>query len=379
MADATVNEAAIPQGACRLCGGPLRESFSSRLPLAVSSACFPVYRPARVVQCTACRLFQKTDETLVTDYLNYRAFDNDPQADKLIFRAGRPHCTRSQLVADIVASQIGANRRGRVLEVGCQRGAFLSALKAACPGVELHGFDLDPKYKNLIEPICGPGSYHSGELADVEGPFNAGVLIHTLEHIPYPGQVLNAMHRLLAPGGLLVIVVPDVSANPSDFYVIDHTCHFTASVLERALLRSRFLGKPATDLISNEQVAVARSVASVEIPAVSPEVCEGPIVSILQRLESCLRMLPKGPSLVFGTAAIGVLIFGVLGEECLGFVDESPFQIGKEFLGRKVRSTAEIRGQRVILGVAESLALTVGQRLRQLGAEVVNPWELSEQ
>jgi SAM-dependent methyltransferase len=330
------------------------------------------------VQCTVCDLFQKTDETLVADYLNYHVFDDNPSADKLIFRTGQPHRTRSQFVAELLVSKLAANHRKRVLEVGCQRGAFLAALKALAPSFELHGFDLDPSYKNLIEPICGPGSYHSGELADVQGPFDACVLIHTLEHIPYPGRVLDVIHRLLAPGGLLVIVVPDVLASPLDFYVIDHTCHFVAPVLERTLLRSRFVGTPATDLISNEQIALARSAERVEMPTTPLESSEGPILSLLHRLESCLQKLPKGPSLVFGTAVIGVLISSVLGDDCIAFVDESPFQIGKEFLGRKIRSTADLCGERVILGVAESLAPAAAERLRQLGADAVNPWEFSD-
>lgn len=378
MADAVPGQAATVDGQCRICGGRLRETFRSQLPVSVSSACFPVDRSTGIVQCLDCDLFQKTDATLCADYLHYEVFDNDPLADKMIFKTGQPHQTRSQLVADLLLARLEGCRAGRILEVGCQRGAFLSALKARGPGLDLYGFDLDPQYVRLIEPICGAGHYYSGELDDVPGSFDACVLIHTLEHIPYPGRTLQTLHRLLVPGGLLVIVVPDVLASPLDFYVIDHTCHFVAPVLERTLSRAGFAGRPATDIIPNEMVAIARSVTTNAAPTTPLDAFDVPILTLLRRLESCLRRLPKGPAHVFGTAVIGVLVSGILGADCIGFVDESPFQVGKEFLGRMVRSPTELAGQRVVLGVAESLAPAVRLRLEALGAEVVNPWELAE-
>lgn len=365
-------------GKCRVCGESLRDTFRSKLPISVSSACFPVQRPSHIVQCTGCSLFQKTDEALVADYLHYQVFDNDPLADKMLFKTGQPDRTRSQLVADLLLARLGPQRPARVLEIGCQRGAFLSAMKAKAPELELHGYDLDPSYAEIIEPICGPGRYHSNDLADVRGPFDACVLIHTLEHIPYPGKTLEIVHRLLVPGGLLVIVVPDVLASPLDFYVIDHTCHFVAPVLERTLLRAGFEGRPATDVIANEMIAMATARDFTLCPGTPLEEFEGPILSLLHRLENCLQRLPKGPSLVFGTAVIGVLVSGILGDDCIGFVDESPFQVGKEFLGRCIRSPSELRGERVVLGVAESLAPAVSLRLRELGCQVVNPWTLAD-
>lgn len=376
MVKSITNKMHLATERCRVCGGTLVEIFQSVLSTSVSSACLPVNRSTQIVQCTDCGLFQKTDAILLADYINYEVFDNNPLADKIIFDSGRAAKTRSELVAELLIPELGILQGKRVIEIGCQRGAFLSALKVRAPQLELHGYDLDPSYATIIDPICGVGHYHSGNLAEVKGTFDACVLIHTLEHIPRPAQTLEIAKGLLVPGGLLVIVVPDVMASPLDFYVIDHTCHFVAPVLERTLGKAGFIGKALPEIIPNELVTIARSVPAKEIQASSAEGNSASILDMLMRLEFCLRRLPKGQTLVFGTAVIGVLVAGVLGEDCTGFVDESPFQIGKSFLGRTVQSTENLVGKRVTLGIAESLAPMVARRLEKSGAQVINPWSI---
>ncbi len=347
--------------------------FHSRLAFAVSSSCALVPRPARVVGCCGCGLLQKAAEDLATDYLHYELFDNDPAADKIIRRAGYPERTRAQFVADLVVKELGA-QVGRVLEVGCHRGAFLAALKARAPQLELHGFDLNPDYARWIEPICGPGRYHHRNLAEVPGPFAACVLIHTLEHVPAPVEILRTLHGLLAPNGCLVIVVPDIRANPADCYTADHTCHFDATTLRSTLARAGFDAQVETEVIGNELVALGRPLASERFePTGAPTF---PDLSLLERFERGLPRLPERAGYVFGTALIGALVGRYLGDRCLGYADEAPFRQGKTFHGKPVRHPQDLCGETVFLGVAENLARTLTPKLQHWGLEVADPWVL---
>src|SRR5262249_14243792 len=233
---------------------PVKVLFTSTLPISVSSACRPVPRSAQVAQCPRCGLLQKTDQSLLADYRHYDQYDNDPACDKIVRRPGQPDRTRSELVADLLIARSGGNRPRRILDVGCHRGAFLAALRARAPEIELHGFDLDPDYARWIEPICGRGRYHSGALSAVPGGFDACVLIHTLEHVPRPRETLRTVRQLLSTAGLLIVVVPNVAASQSDFYLIDHCSHYTLEVLHHLVGLAGFSGAGDPDVIGIELV-----------------------------------------------------------------------------------------------------------------------------
>jgi len=133
---------------------------------------------------------------------------------------------------------------GRVLDVGCGRGTALAAL--AGRGLEVHGMEIsaaaaegtDPRVRMHIAP----------RLEDVGLPANEFDLVmvwHVLEHLPQPAETLLEIHRLLKPGGRVVVAVPNFSswqarwAGP-DWFHLDpprHLYHFPLAGLKRLLRR----------------------------------------------------------------------------------------------------------------------------------------------
>ena len=109
-------------------------------------------------------------------------------------------------------------QHGRVLDVGCGNGEFLEFLAAQgyeCFGTELTGAALERARR--VERI----SVYEGELLALKlpaGSFDAFVLWHVLEHLRNPREILQEIHRLLKPGGLLCLAFPNCRSLQSTIF-----------------------------------------------------------------------------------------------------------------------------------------------------------------
>ncbi len=100
----------------------------------------------------------------------------------------------------------------RVLDVGCGAGALSKALKAA-GAAWVAGIEGNPEAAE--EARKGLDLVVAGDLRDVALPFAAGefdylVFADVLEHVPEPERALARYLPLLAPGGHVVISVPNM-------------------------------------------------------------------------------------------------------------------------------------------------------------------------
>lgn len=101
----------------------------------------------------------------------------------------------------------------RVLDVGCSTGHMGAALKAV--GHHVTGIELDAvlaaeartRLDRVIEADVEQ-VIRSGQL--VEGPFDCIVCADVLEHLRDPWSVVRWAEDLLAPGGSLVVSVPNI-------------------------------------------------------------------------------------------------------------------------------------------------------------------------
>src|SRR5260370_11523804 len=129
---------------------------------------------------------------------------------------------------------------GRLLEIGCGGGGFLSIMRLL--GWRVCGTDHDPVAAAVAREVVGC-EIHVGTIEDAgfdEGQFDAIVASHVIEHAYDPQSFVSRSGRLLARGGVMTVLTPNFGSLGhkmfgSDWYCLDpprHLCLFTPKSLQ---------------------------------------------------------------------------------------------------------------------------------------------------
>jgi SAM-dependent methyltransferase len=103
-------------------------------------------------------------------------------------------------------------RAGRLLDVGCATGDFVGHM--ASHGWEVQGIEISPQAAQIARERYGV-PVHTGRVAEAgvpEGSLDVVTLWDVIEHLHDPPAELRNLHALLAPGGLLVVTVPNLQS-----------------------------------------------------------------------------------------------------------------------------------------------------------------------
>lgn len=161
---------------------------------------------------------------------------------KLTYDTARlPKTAYPRRLAAHLAHRHFGGRPGRLLDVGCGRGDFLTAFQDA--GFSVAGVDISP-----AAPELAPG--HEVRVADLErdalpfpeGSFDYAFSKSVLEHTRQPVRVLRAALEGLRPGGLAIVMVPAWETGYRGSFYIDHThiTPFTLPSMEDAMTLAGF-------------------------------------------------------------------------------------------------------------------------------------------
>ncbi len=384
-----------PEGSpatCHACGASdLVQIDSFETMPQVTSDCKPWPAGARMHRCPTCGLLQKSiDARWTADvakiYGDYAIYVQSGGAEQVIFVEGpdRPIARSAFVVAELQRRSM-IPPTGRLLDVGCGNGALLRAFSDAAPGWLMVGTELDGRNRAVIEAVQGVEQLHVGPVSTVAGSLDVVTMMHVLEHVVSPEDVLADIRDRLEPGGILVINVPIYLDNPFDLVVADHASHFDLSSLTTLLRRAGFEVELLPDTIPKEIVMVAKiNVGGASAPSESHDgEHEDPALPRLDWLHALkygfALQAQRRPAGIFGSAIAATWTFGALGSEIDFFVDEDPLRAKHQHLGRPIVTPAEIpAGSRVMVPIAPALAAAIAQRGERPGVTYCLPPPLTD-
>jgi len=105
----------------------------------------------------------------------------------------------------------------RLLDIGCGNGDFLVGAREA--GWQVSGVEPDPKAADAarqrgVDVTVGTVDLLAGE----SDCFDAITLSHVIEHVHEPKQLLQAVQRLLKPGGIVYIDTPNIQSHGAELF-----------------------------------------------------------------------------------------------------------------------------------------------------------------
>lgn len=145
--------------------------------------------------------------------------------------------------------QLNLTKTTRILDVGCGTGAYLYPL-----------YELGMTNVHGIDPFAGPIEYPNGYrvektfVQEMDGQWDIILFNHSFEHIPNPLESLEAVTRLLAPGGVCIIRIPTVSSFAwhhyrENWFQLDAPRHLFLHSIKSMTLLGEQAGLPLSDII----------------------------------------------------------------------------------------------------------------------------------
>lgn len=264
-------------------------------------------------------------------------------------------------------------RNGRVVEVGCGKGAFLTKLLTH-PDNRSVGVGFDPTYLGPDEALGGRLRFERAFYGP-DTALSADVVVcrHVIEHVPDPLALLRTVREAcLTENTQVFFETPCVEwifrhHVPWDFFY-EHCSLFTAHCLGLALTRADFRVRE-TRHVFGDQYLWAEAEADVglwpDVPTETAELAFRFAQTERSRLTRWLELLDHGRMLVWGAGAKGVTFCNLAdprAERVVAVVDVNPAKQGKFLAGTG----------HPILSPAEALAL------RPWSVLVLNPNYVAE-
>lgn len=156
-----------------------------------------------LLSCSACG--QLISQCTSTDYWESMKEFNDPKGTLPVSGSEQRSFRRGKGFLDRISKLLGKSpKQIRLLDIGCSSGAFLNT----AVNLEFNAEGIEPAPKAAAAAKASGLNVHQGFLEEAkyaDGRFDAVTLLEVIEHLSQPLELLKEVHRILRPGGVLLI------------------------------------------------------------------------------------------------------------------------------------------------------------------------------
>lgn len=337
---------------CLICGADALAAIEgfAELPR-VTSDCKPWPVGGAMNCCGACGAIQKLPDAkwfgeIEQIYRDYQIYELSGGSEQVIFSEAGVAAPRSKGLVDFIAANAGADRAGKLIDIGCGNGSQLKRLSAVMPRWRLYGSELSDSARASLQTIPNFVELYTDPTREIVERFDVVTMFHALEHMPDPLAALRDAAGLLNEGGRLFVEIPNAAMSPFDLLVADHLLHFSPphlgylasrSGLSISILRDDLVPKEIT-LLAERGVEVRARPA----PAATMEIVRSNVAWLSAMLAEASETAGRARTFgVFGTAISGMWLYGALRDKVSFFVDEDMSRVGNSFEGIPILSPAQ--------------------------------------
>jgi len=307
-----------------------------------------VCRDCGVLQKIVNKQWQKDVTKLYDDYkINHQGYGSEPYIFNSIYGSG----PRAEILLKFLQSELGIQKKGNMLDVGCANGNILRGFNKIFPEWDLYGMENSEKWRDVILSIPGVKDFFSDRKLIGHKKYDLIVISHVLEHIPEPVTFLRELLSSLTPEGKILIAVPNIRQNPIDLFVFDHCTHFDDETLAEIFKRAQTaIEDLRIDVLNKEIVAIiSNNKTSNSLPAKGKyksnllDVCRlyFRLAGAICKMASDLQRESNSFG-IMGTSTAAVWLTGELDNKVDFYVDEDPSRIGGEVFGKPIYSLNDV-------------------------------------
>jgi SAM-dependent methyltransferase len=342
--------------------------------------------------CGACGAIQKLPDAkwfgeIERIYRDYQIYELSGGSEQVIFSEAGVAAPRSKALVDFIAANAGADRAGKLIDIGCGNGSQLERLSAALPHWHLYGSELSDAVSASLRTIPNFVELYTRPTRGITERFDVVTMFHALEHMPDPLAALRDAAALLNAGGRLFVEIPNAAISPFDLLVADHLLHFSPAHLgylaSRAglsisILRDDLVPKEITllaDLLPDILPDLGGELRARPAPAATMEIVRSNVAWLSAMLVEARKAAERSRKFgLFGTAISGMWLYGALRGKVAFFVDEDPGRVGNSFEGIPILSPAQApAGSTVFVPLLPEVAQRVVGRHTGLDVVYVEP------
>jgi 2-polyprenyl-3-methyl-5-hydroxy-6-metoxy-1,4-benzoquinol methylase len=342
------------------------QAFDARVTWAVCRSC-------ATIQKVIDRVWQRLTAAIYARYdINHQAAGDEPRLFNTAFGSG----PRTEILLKYLLRLIDLPPQGRLLDIGCSNGNLLKSFHRIRPGWDLYGYEISDRWQDAVLALPGVRGFHVGPDMALPLRYDLITACHVLEHVPDPTAFLRPLLAHLAPGGRLVVIVPNIRQNPIDLLIADHCSHFDVHSLDHVLRES---GLTATDMtaraIPKELIAIAEPANgaagtpwSMEVEVPPARLCRD-YFHLFDGVREHARAVRAEVSSfgIMGSSIAAAWVAHEVDGEVAFFADEDASRFGQRLMGRPILRLDQVpAGATVFIPMSGTVAETIIARARAL-------------